>query len=312
MQAGGNGVGFQLCSFGDGTPPKERLCEMTWRVLFGGLFHPSSPQVEVLSPRQDSCCGKEGQTLVHGHETFPTRFGSSFSLGRGSCGSAKNPFHCLEVILNSPGMNPCDPTIPHACKWNAYVRRIVGETVVFVDDMRACGFSKENAWQIVRRLTSILQCLGIQDAPRKRCVSCQSPGSWIGCIDKVTPEMVAQTVSQEKWEKGQGVVFALAEPGLPECAGSPKLAPCTIGKDRGFLTHPAMTFPALVPLLKGFHLTLDQERNVASFRSNHFVADGAGNCQNHETRVLPFLICMTLRAESLSAPPFVELKSMPP
>jgi hypothetical protein len=33
---------------------------------------------------------------------------------------------------------------------------------------------------------------------------------------------------------------------------------------------------------------------------------------SHETRVLSFLICVTLRAESLSAPPFAELKSMPP
>ena len=180
-------------------------------------------------------------------------------LARGNPEDSTNPFHYSEVTLNLPGMESYDPTSPHVFKWNSSVERIAGEVVTFIDDMRACGFSKENTWQIIRRLTSVLQHLGIQDAPRKRRPSCQSPGGWIGCINKVTPEMVALTVSQEKWEKGQRIIFSLAK----ECLGVeelPDLLHKRLEKDRGFLTHLAMTFSSLVPLLKGFHLTLDQWR----------------------------------------------------
>ena len=38
----------------------------------------------------------------------------------------------------------------------------------------------------------------------------------------------------------------------------PDLLHKRLEKDRGFLVHLAMTFSALVPPLKGFHLTLDQ------------------------------------------------------
>ena len=71
--------------------------------------------------------------------------------------------------------------------------------------------------------------------------------------------MVALTVFQEKWEKGQQIIFSLASECL-KVEKRPDLLHKRLEKDRGFLTHLAMTFSALVPLLKGFHLTLDQWR----------------------------------------------------
>jgi hypothetical protein len=54
-------------------------------------------------------------------------------------------------------------------------------------------------------------------------------------------------------------VLGMAE----KCLGvidPPDLAHKALEKNRGFLTHLSMIFPALVPLLKEWHLTLDQWR----------------------------------------------------
>ena len=71
--------------------------------------------------------------------------------------------------------------------------------------------------------------------------------------------MVALTVSEEKWEKGQRIIFALTSDCL-KVEKLPDLLHKRLEKDRGFLTHLTMPFSVLVPLLKGFHLTLDQWR----------------------------------------------------
>ena len=68
-------------------------------------------------------------------------------LARGIPKDTTNPFHYSEVILKLPGMY--DPTSPHVFKWNSMVHQIAGEVVAFIDDMRACSFSKENTWQII-------------------------------------------------------------------------------------------------------------------------------------------------------------------
>jgi hypothetical protein len=99
-------------------------------------------------------------------------------LARGNRKDPKNPLHYTEVVMNLPGTKTYDPTKPNIYKWNEGARRVAGEIVTFIDNMRAFGFSKENAWQIMRKITSILQYLGIQDAPRKRRGLSQSPGAW--------------------------------------------------------------------------------------------------------------------------------------
>jgi hypothetical protein len=181
-------------------------------------------------------------------------------LARGNPKDLSNPFAYSEVVLNLPGMTSYDPTMPHVYKWNSRVKRVAGEMVTFIDDSRGCGYSKENTWQIMRRIASVLQYLGIQDAPRKRRPPSQSPGAWAGSLNTVTPEQVGLSVTQEKWAKGKGIVFALAEKCLGPLLELPDLCHKSLEKDRGFLTHLSMTFPAIVPVLKGLHLTIDQWR----------------------------------------------------
>jgi hypothetical protein len=68
-------------------------------------------------------------------------------LAWGNPRDEKNPLHCSEVKLNLPGMESFDVMLsPHVCKWNGLAWNVAGETVAFIDDMRSCGFSKENTW----------------------------------------------------------------------------------------------------------------------------------------------------------------------
>jgi hypothetical protein len=78
-------------------------------------------------------------------------------------------------------------------------------------------------------------------------------------INKVSTGEVGITVTQEKWEKGQGIIVWLADVVIG-VADPPELSHKGLEKDRGFLTHLAMTFPAIIPLLKRLHQTLDQWR----------------------------------------------------
>ena len=79
-----------------------------------------------------------------------------------------NPFFWDKLVLNLPCSDTFDPTMPWAYKLNLNYQKIAGAFVLFVDDMRVTGFTQENCWQCGRRLSSVLQMLGIQEAARKR------------------------------------------------------------------------------------------------------------------------------------------------
>ena len=180
-------------------------------------------------------------------------------FSRGNPLDAGNALRYDRVILNLPGMPDFDPSKPNVMKWNDTVDRLAGDIITFVDDLRASGYDRENAWQVARQITSRLQYLGIQDAARKRRPSSQSGGAWAGTIFLITENTICKTVSQEKWEKGKKLVQFFSE----RCS-DPQQPPGLNHKDlerkRGFLVHLSMTFSSLVPFLKGLHLTIDSWR----------------------------------------------------
>jgi len=180
-------------------------------------------------------------------------------FSRGNPVDEGNALRYDRVILNLPGMPEFDPTKPNVMKWNDSVDRLAGDIITFVDDLRASGYDRENAWQVARQITSRLQYLGIQDAARKRRPSSQSGGAWAGTIFEITKDTICKTVSQEKWEKGRSLVREFTE----RC-NDPQQPPRFNHKDlerkRGFLVHLSMTFSSLVPFLKGLHLTIDSWR----------------------------------------------------
>jgi hypothetical protein len=43
------------------------------------------------------------------------------------------------VVLNLPGIDKFDPSKPSVIKWNDLVDQLAGDTITFVDDLRASG-----------------------------------------------------------------------------------------------------------------------------------------------------------------------------
>ena len=180
-------------------------------------------------------------------------------FARGNPKDEKNALRYDRIVMNLPGMEDHDPSLPNVMKWNDRVNRIAGDVITFVDDLRATGYDKENSWQVSRQVASRLQFLGVQDAPRKKRPPDQLPGAWAGCVFVIDPDAIGKTVSQEKWDKARRIVMELCEL-CHEAEGLAVLNHKDLERKRGFLVHLAMTFESMVPFLKGLHLTLDSWR----------------------------------------------------
>jgi hypothetical protein len=61
-----------------------------------------------------------------------------------------------------------------------------GDIVAFVDDLRISGATEEQAWAIAMCVASILQYLGVQDAPLKRRPLFRLTGAWAGTMFAAT------------------------------------------------------------------------------------------------------------------------------
>jgi hypothetical protein len=99
---------------------------------------------------------------------------------RGDPPASGNVFHWDTVALNLPGSSDYSPSRPWVAKY-----RIAADLFTFVDDLRP---SREEAWLAGSRAASVLNYLGIEDAPRKRRDSSQSPGAWAGSVIKTGSE----------------------------------------------------------------------------------------------------------------------------
>jgi hypothetical protein len=105
---------------------------------------------------------------------------------------------------------------------------------------------------------SVCSYLGIQDASRKRRQASKTPGAWAGTVILTDADSVYLTVSQEKWEKSRGMVADTLQE-LEASDGS--LDQKTLERCWGFFLYVTRTYPAMVPYLKGMHLTLDGWRD---------------------------------------------------
>jgi hypothetical protein len=103
---------------------------------------------------------------------------------RGDPANATNVFRWDRVELNLPGSEAYDPSRPWVAKYRSEDGHLASDLFIFVDDLRPTGPSQEEAWLAARRAASMLNYLGIQDAPRKRQESSQSPGAWAGSVIK--------------------------------------------------------------------------------------------------------------------------------
>ena len=174
-----------------------------------------------------------------------------------------NVFRYDKVELNLPGALGYDPSMPWIYKLRLSDGRIAADLLVFVDDARPTGPSEEECWQATRKFASTCNHFGIQDAPRKRRPPRLDPGAWAGSVVHTDGGEVGVKVSQAKWEKTRKIIHRMVSEAdefyVREELGE---SPAGINRkhmesDRGFLNYVTQAYPALVPYLKGVHLTID-------------------------------------------------------
>ena len=171
---------------------------------------------------------------------------------RGDRLDCKNVFRWDRIRLNLPGSDDYNPSLP----WVSKVKDnpdgtvdVAADLFTFVDDLRPTGKSKAEAWKAGRRSASLLNWLGIQDAPRKRRDSRQDPGAWAGSVVR-TEGGVFTLVSDEKWDETRRLLHEL-EVKLQE---SPEaLDRKQLERTRGFLNYVCQTYKPFLPYLNGLH-----------------------------------------------------------
>ena len=73
---------------------------------------------------------------------------------RGNQQESGNPLRWDEIVLNLIGSKDYNPTYPNVYKWDSRMKRIAGDLIAYVDDLRALGFSMEEVWKIARRVAA--------------------------------------------------------------------------------------------------------------------------------------------------------------
>lgn len=186
---------------------------------------------------------------------------------RGDRLSDSNPLQWKYIRLNLPGSVFYDPTLP----WVSKVRSdgiLASDFYIYVDDCRSTSPSLDEAWHTLRRISSILGYLGIQDAARKRRPPTKRPGAWEGSMVYLDSNNVGVYVSHEKWKKVKDHLSWINEQ-VRRCRTglTSKLKITNWGinhkeleRRRGFLVYVSRTYPSITPYLKGIHHTLDSWR----------------------------------------------------
>ena len=188
-----------------------------------------------------------------------------------------NPFAWIKVCLNQPGDAEYRPDLP----WLMLVRSdgaLATSICQYIDDLRTCAKDEATAWAASCRIAKVLGWLGLQDAARKRREPSQEPGAWSGATVITLGGNVWQSVTPERWLKTQKHIrWLAANVGLLDAvsykvlsAEETKEAATHTGESpidhkklessRGFLVYVSNTYRAMVPYLKGIHLTVDSWR----------------------------------------------------
>jgi hypothetical protein len=170
-------------------------------------------------------------------------------------GKELNPFQWKRIRLNLLGTKEYDPCLSRISKIQAD-GCVACDCFTFVDDERVNGPDKDLTWQASHTLAAKQSYLGLQDASRKARPSSQQPGAWAGVIVHIMALLgVCVLTSVEKWAKMKSILekwwVRLEDRDAPELAHKELLS------DSGFLVYVTRTYPAMVPYLKGFHLTIE-------------------------------------------------------
>ena len=188
-----------------------------------------------------------------------------------------NPFAWDRIRLNQPGDVDYRPDLP----WIMLLRKdgaLASSVCQYIDDLRTCAKDETTAWEASSRIAKTLGWLGLQDAARKRRAPSQSPGAWSGATVITKEDNVFQSVTPERWLKTQTHIRWLAScigktdgvsakvlsaEELEAAASRTERSPIDhkrLESCRGFLVYVSNTYRAMIPYLKGIHLTVDSWR----------------------------------------------------
>lgn len=174
-----------------------------------------------------------------------------------------NPFKRSHVRLNLSVLDNYDPTLP----WISKVRpdgTLASEFYIYVDEVRVTGPSEEDIWRAIRKFSSMISYLGIQDAARKRRPPTTRPGAWAGSRVYVDECNIGVYIEQSKWEKTKNNIRWIRNQ-IIGCDDVTNFKLSTgygidrkeLERKRGFLVYVSRTYPSMTPYLKGMHHTLE-------------------------------------------------------
>jgi len=110
---------------------------------------------------------------------------------------------------------------------------------------------------VSQRVASLLNHLGLRDTTRKRRNPSLTPGPWAGSIVTTEGPPVQKMISQVRWDKAKAMVAWIHNQIISK---GPSVEFKTLERHWGYLMYMGRTYPAMVPYLKGIHLTLDSWR----------------------------------------------------
>ncbi len=166
-----------------------------------------------------------------------------------------NPFRWDHAVKNYPGLDEYNPLRPMVYK----VRldgKIAADLMKYIDDLRLTSVDAQEIWEASMRIMTQINWLGMQNAARKYRDGALKQGAWIGAIVHTFMEVTA-SISQARWDKVKAIIDSMIHV-MSENDGVFELK--QLLSDRGFLVYVSQTYPAMVPYLKGIHLTVDSWR----------------------------------------------------
>ena len=179
----------------------------------------------------------------------------SLEIIKGNRKDPNNPFKWDYVELNLPSSENYDPSQPWVSK-RMKDGNLPSDCFVFVDDGRVPGRTQKTCNQSTRRVASVMNHLGEQDASRKRRGASQHSGAWVGALFRSDNDTIGLATPQDKWDKGKSLVSKW----IPIVETQSEVNRKELERDRGFLVHISMIYPSLTLYVKSFHLTLESWR----------------------------------------------------
>lgn len=182
------------------------------------------------------------------------------------CGDRKardNPLRWDRVVMNLPGSETYNPTMPWVYRWDDEKATLAAFFGTYIDDIRSGGQTEQACWKASRRIASRINYLGQQDAARKRRPPSKKPGAWAGANCCTNEKGLFVTCSQKKWDKSKSIIDRWVQSCKHQTSetGILQVDRGQLEKDTGFLVHMSRTFPAMFPYLKGFYHTLNSWRS---------------------------------------------------